>query len=516
MSAVNGIEQHGTSRRLGRGLWVALSAIGVAIVLGSSSVVAGASGSYDPASDGYSMANIDAQTGAAAWWDAGYTGAGVDVAVIDTGVTPVPALSTPGSVVYGPDLSLDSQNPALRNLDGFGHGTFMAGLIAGHDPSLTAPYSKAPAGAYRGIAPDARIVSLKVGAADGSVDVTQVIAAIDWVVQHAHDPGFNIRVINLSYGTNSRQSYTVDPLAYAAEQAWKHGIVVVASAGNSGYQRGHGAPGLADPAYDPYVIGVGAVDTNGTATTRDDDVASFSASACPSCKRPDFVAPGAHLQGLRVPGSYIDDSNPPGILDGSYMRGSGTSEATAITSGAVALILQRYPGLTPDQVKEFILQSTDKLQGTSPNDQGGGELDLNALLSSTPPVSGDQPAHYADSTGTGSLEQARGTAHVSLGGVALRGNIDIFGHPFDATALTAAEAAGTSWSGGTWNGSNWGSNSWSSNSWSGSSWSSNSWSSNSWSSNSWSGSSWSSNSWSSNSWSSNSWSSNSWSSAGWS
>ena len=203
MSAVNGIEQHGTSRRLGRGLWVALSAIGVAIVLGSSSVVAGASGSYDPASDGYSMANIDAQTGAAAWWDAGYTGAGVDVAVIDTGVTPVPALSTPGSVVYGPDLSLDSQNPALRNLDGFGHGTFMAGLIAGHDPSLTAPYSKAPAGAYRGIAPDARIVSLKVGAADGSVDVTQVIAAIDWVVQHAHDPGFNIRVINLSYGTNS-------------------------------------------------------------------------------------------------------------------------------------------------------------------------------------------------------------------------------------------------------------------------------------------------------------------------
>ncbi len=489
-------------------LSLAFSAIAAVIVLGSPSVVAGASGSYDPASDGYSMANVDGQTGASAWWDAGYTGAGVDVAVIDTGVTPVPALSDPGSVVYGPDLSLDSQSPALRNLDGFGHGTFIAGLIAGHDPSLTAPYSMGPATAYRGIAPDARIVSLKVGAADGSADVTQVIAAIDWVVQHAHDPGFNIRVINLSYGTNSRQSYTADPLAFAAEQAWKHGIVVVASAGNTGYQRGHGAPGLADPAYDPYVIGVGGIDTNGTASTGDDAVGSFSASGCPGCKRPDLVAPGAHLQGLRVPGSFIDDSSPPGILDGSYLRGSGTSEATALTSGAVALILQRYPGLTPDQVKRFILRGAARIHGTSPNDQGGGELDLNALLSATPPISGKaaQPAHYDDSTGTGSLEEARGTDHVSLGGVVLQGAIDIFGQPFDARAEAAAEAAADSWSGETWNSNSWSSNSWSTNSWSGSSWSSNSWSSNSWSASSWS----------SNSWSGSSWSSNSWSSAGWS
>src|SRR5580765_58902 len=131
------------------------------------------------------------------------------------GVTPVQGLNSPGQVVYGPDLSLESQNPQLTNLDTNGHGTFMAGLIAGHDPSLTAPYSSAPASAYRGVAPDARIVSLKVGDADGGVDVSQVIAAIDWVVQHAQDPGFNIRVINLSYGTNSLQPYQKDPLAYA-------------------------------------------------------------------------------------------------------------------------------------------------------------------------------------------------------------------------------------------------------------------------------------------------------------
>jgi serine protease AprX len=266
------------------------------------------------------------------------------------------------------------------------------------------------------------------------------------------------------------------------------------------------------------VIGVGAADTNGTASTRDDDVGSFSASGCPSCKRPDLVAPGAHLQGLRVPGSFIDDSGPAGILDSRYMRGSGTSEATAITSGAVALILQRYPSLTPDQVKQFLLQGTDKLHGTSPNDQGGGELDLNGLLNATPPGSSGKaarPERSTASTGAGPLEEARGADHLSIGGVVLQGNIDIFGHPFDSTAEAAAESAANSWSGGTWNGSIW-DGTWSSNSWSGSSWLSNSWSSNSWSGSSWSSNSWSSNSWSSNSWSSNSWSSDSWSSAGWS
>src|SRR5262249_59392915 len=132
----------------------------------------------------------------------------------------------------------------------------------------------------------------------------QVIAAIDWVVQHAHDPGFNIRVINLSYGTNTKQPYDADPLAYAVEQAWKKGIVVIAAAGNTGYQRGKNAPGLADPAYDPYVIGVGGADTQGTAKLDDDKVGSYSASSagCPgaSCKNPDFVSPGSPFQALRL------------------------------------------------------------------------------------------------------------------------------------------------------------------------------------------------------------------------
>jgi serine protease AprX len=411
-----------------------------------------------------------------------------------------------------------SQNPALHNLDTNGHGTFMAGLIAGHDSTLTAPYASAPASAYRGIAPDARIVSVKVGDADGGFDVTQVIAAIDWVVQHAHDPGFNIRVISLSYGTNSTQAHTVDPLAYAAEQAWKHGIVVVTAAGNTGYQRGNTAPGLADPAYDPYVIAAGGYDSMGTAPFNDDKMGTYSASSagCGSCKNPDFVAMGTHAQGLRVPGSYIDQTHPEGLLGTRYFRGSGTSEATAIVSGAVALILQKYPSMSPDQVKRF-LDDGQKVPGADTQAQGYGEINLPVLASKTPPSNAQK---FTNSTGLGTIEGARGTDHISMNGVVLSGEKDIFGHVLTG-ALATAEAAGTAWSGGvfngnSWSGSSWSGNSWSGIGWSGSSWSGIGWSGMTWSGNSWSGSSWSGNSWSGNSWSGSSWSGSSWSGGSWS
>jgi serine protease AprX len=383
----------------------------------------------------------------------------------------------------------------------------MAGLIAGNDGQP---------GGYRGVAPDARIVSLKVGVADGGTDVSQVIAAIDWVVQHRHDNGMNIRVLNLSYGTNSTQPYQVDPLAYAVEQAWKAGIVVVAAAGNTGFQKGANAQGLADPAYDPQILAVGAADTGGTATPWDDTVASFSASCNSGCSAPDLVAPGAHMQGLRVPGSYIDQNNPGGAISDQYFRGSGTSEATAFVSGAVADLLQRYPQLTPDQVKNMLTSNCDKLNANNWKQQGCGELDMGRLQgASVPSVSASQQFN-APSTGTGSLEASRGTDHVSLNGVVLQGEQDIFGAPFSSPTMAALEAAGSSWSGGMWNGSLWTGSSWSGSSWSGSSWSGSSWSGSSWSGSSWSGSSWSGSSWSGSSWSGSSWSGSSWSGSSWS
>jgi subtilisin family serine protease len=506
----------GTRRR---GVALASSLV-VAVAVATAGPAGVLAAGYDPSSDGNSMASTTDYTGADSWWDAGYTGAGVTVALIDTGVTPVDGLNAPGKVIYGPDLSLESQAPDLTNLDTFGHGTFMAGLIAGHDDALTAPYSQAPASAYRGMAPDARILSIKVGVADGGTDVSQVIAAIDWVVQHKNDNGLNVRVINLSYGTNSTQGYAVDPLAFAVEQAWKAGIVVVAAGGNSGYQKGANAPGLADPAYDPLVIAVGGSDSNGTPNVWDDDVASFSANSTncnQSCRNPDFIAPGAHIQGLRVPNSNIDLTHPGGVLSARYFRGSGTSESAAITSGAVALLLSKHPSYTPDQVKSFLIQGAAHLSGYSGRQQGNGELSIASLLTMSPAKSGQ---FWAPATGIGSLETARGSDHLSLDGVVLTGEQDIFGQPFVSADMAAAEAAGNSWSGGVWNGirwsgSSWSGSSWSGSSWSGSSWSGNSWSGSSWSGNSWSGSSWSGNSWSGSSWSGSSWSGSSWSAAGW-
>ena len=474
----------------------ALASVGVIVSVMAPAASMGVT--YSPATDPYSMANTTQWVGAASWWQAGYTGAGIDVAVIDTGVSLVEGLATPGKVLFGPDLSLESQAPNLRNLDTNGHGTFMAGLIAGRDSGLQQPYASAPPSVYRGMAPDARIVSIKVGVADGGVDVSQVIAAIDWVVQNRNSNGLNIRVLNISYGTNSTQSYVVDPLAYATEQAWKHGIVVVAAAGNSGYQRGSGAPGLANPAYDPYTIAVGGSDSMGTAALWDDTVASYSAvAAIGGARKPDFVAFGSHIQGLRVPNSYLDMTFPGGIIDGRYFRGSGTSQSAAITSGAVALILQKYPAMPPDQVRAFLSGNAVSLSAT-PRLQGKGEIDLQPMLSASLPL-GFGTWDLA-STGVGSLELSRGTDHVADDGVILAGEQDIFGHVFDAAAMAVLEAAGNSWSGGVWNGNTWSGDAWSGNSWSGNSWSGNSWSGNSWSGNSWSGNSWSGNSWSTGGW----------------
>jgi len=198
-------------------------------------------------------------------WHAGYTGAGIDVALIDSGVAPVAGIAS--QVINGPDLSFESQAPNLTNIDTYGHGTHLAGLIAGRDPGLKAGREDEDVDRYfEGAAPGARIVSLKVAASDGATDVSQVIAAIDWVVTHQHADGLNIRVLNLSFGTDSSQSYELDPLAYAAEVAWLKGIVVVVAAGNSGLE----TPTLTDPAIDPYVIAVGADDTRGTDDPKDD------------------------------------------------------------------------------------------------------------------------------------------------------------------------------------------------------------------------------------------------------
>lgn len=467
------------------------------------------SSSYDPASDIGSVYSTSELTGAQAMWKAGYTGKGVDVALIDSGVSPVPGINDPTKVINGPDLSLDTSAPNLRYLDAFGHGTFLAGIIAGRDVAGTPASYVGQSANFNGIAPDARILNVKVADSNGLTDVSQVIAAISWVVQHRHDNGMNVRVLNLSFATDSSQLEILDPLSFAAEHAWKSGIVVVASAGNAGWKSG----GLVNPAYNPFVIAVGATDPHGTLATGDDTVATFS-NAGGGGRNPDLAAPGKSMQSLRDPGSFIDQNyGSTGGIDGRFFRGSGTSESAAVVSGAAALLVQQRPNATPDQIKAILTSTATPLAGQPAALEGHGELNLAAAKNAWTPLLATQL--WLPATGLGSLEASRGTVHLAMAGVTLDTNVDIFGAPVGSNLITAI-LSDLAWQGGTFNGNSWSGNSWSGNSWSGNSWSGNSWSGNSWSGNSWSGNSWSGNSWSGNSWSGNSWSGNSWSGNSWS
>ena len=442
------------------------------------------------------------------------TGRGVDVALIDTGVAPVGGLDDPTKVVNGPDLSFESQNASTRYLDGYGHGTHMAGIIAGRDAQVIAG-KEDDAKLFVGMAPGARIVSVKVATADGGADVSQIIAAIDWVVQHRNDAGLNIRVINLSYGTHSTQPYTVDPLAYAVENAWRKGIVVVVAAGNDG-----AGNQLTMPAADPHVIAVGAVDHIGTTSLNDDVTGSFTNSGTPD-RRPDLIAPGKSVVSLRTPGSYADRVHPEGRVTGDvaqrFFRGSGTSQATAMVSGAAALLLQQRPGLTPDQVKYLLRSTANPIAGTDPA-QGAGVLDAAGALGAATPSALVAAQSWLPATGTGTLEGARGDSHVvdPENGTALTGEVDAMGNPWDARSWRVATAAGTAWSGGTWNGRTWAGSDWSGSSWTARSWRDASWSGGSWTGGDWLARSWRGDEWTANGWSSLDIASRSWSENGWS
>jgi serine protease AprX len=444
--------------------------------------------SYDPSSDVNSMLNIESTVGARSAWSKG-TGAGIDVALIDSGISPVAGLNSPGKVLNGPDLSFDSQNDNVRYLDEYGHGTHMAGIIAGHDAGVTAGPDTGSQ-PFMGMAPDARLVNVKVADAHGVTDVSQVIAGIDWVVEHAHDPGMNIRVLNLSFGTNSSQSYLIDPLAYAAEVAWRNGIVVVASAGNSGAASGR----LTSPAIDPFVIAVGADDTHGSNGINDDTIPSFSSNG-DGVRNPDLVAPGVHVQSLRDPGSYLDNQYAStGAINDRFFRGSGTSQAAAVVSGAVALLLQAHPDARPSQVKAMLDQNANVLPSAQQQAQGNGLLSLKGIMGGN--LNPYRAQGFTRGTGGGSLNAARGASIVSLNGVPLNTESDIFGNPVDTGQLAAVEDAQNAWNGGTWNGTSWAGDGWNGTSWAGTSWAGTSWAGTSWAGTSWAGSSWATNDWS--------------------
>ncbi|WP_167762161.1 S8 family serine peptidase [Blastococcus sp. CT_GayMR20] len=481
---------------------------------------------YDAIANKGSLFNIAEVVGAHDAYRKGLTGKGVGVALIDTGVAPVPGL-TSGNVVNGPDLSFDSQLDGMAHLDAFGHGTHMASIIAGRDAAGT-PSSYLDPGRFTGIAPDATLVNVKVGASNGAVDVTQVIAAIDWVVEHAKDPGLNIRVITLAYGTDSLQSSTVDPLAYAVENAWRKGIVVVAAGGNDGRPD----KTLANPAYDPHVLAVGAMDSAGTVSSSDDTVPNWSTRGT-DARHVDVVAPGVSVLGLRVPGGVSDSNNPQARVGERFARASGTSQATAVAAGEAALILQKYPWLAPDQVKQLMTTTASGILSSLPILSGSGLVNLRAVLfnpvnSLLGTVGGllDSLGTKRWGSGTGSLEKARGSFHVGAGATELRGEIDIFGRAWSGYTWTRQASGGSVWNYGAWLGQrmtgdgwqdhSWPTASWPATDWTGASWTADAWSAKTWSNGSWSAKTWSGDTWSAKTWSGDTWSAKTWSGDTWS
>ncbi|HET9727991.1 MAG TPA: S8 family serine peptidase, partial [Acidimicrobiia bacterium] len=267
-------------------------------------------------------------------------GAGVGVALIDTGVADTPGLT--GRLVRSPDFSDETDG-----LDHYGHGTFMAGLIAGDGTGSSGSL-------HTGSAPGATVVSVKVAGADGTTTLSRVIAGIGWAISHADT--YNIGVMNLSFGVDDVMPYIVNPLSAAVEAAWSSGITVVASAGNDG------SDGVTSPGSDPYVITVGASATNGTTSTADDAMTSWTGRQDYRLySKPDVVAPGVSVVSLRAPGSTIDIAHPEGRVDANYFRGSGTSMSTALVAGSAAILLSHHPDATPDDIKGALLAGADTL-----------------------------------------------------------------------------------------------------------------------------------------------------------
>jgi serine protease AprX len=446
-------------------------------------------GDFDPERDFGSLFRAARVIDAERTWDHDLTGAGVDVAVLDSGVAPVKGLDAPGKVVNAVDVSTEAAHPEVAHLDGYGHGTHMAGIVAGRDPEVVAGKEKDDKRNFVGVAPDARIVNVKAADGSGATDVSPVLAGIDWVVQHRNAGGLNIRVLNLSFGTDGVQDYQVDPLSYAVEVAWHRGIFVVVSAGN----RGYGSPKLNNPAINPYMLAVGASDPNSTDKLDKDTVPSWS-SRGDATRGVDLVAPGKSIISLRVPGSAIDATASQGRIGQRYLRGSGTSQAAAVVSGAAALLLQQRPNLSPDQLKELLVATAKPLKQASAAEEGAGVLAVEPARAAKTPTAATQT--WPTATGTGSLELARGTAHVTdESGAELTGEQDVFGDAWDGRRWSGRMRSGTSWTADGWLGRRW-----SGQIWSGDSWTGRRWSGQMWSGDTWSGRRWSSNTWSSVQW----------------
>lgn len=300
--------------------------------------------------------------GALGYYERGLRGDGVGVALIDSGVSRVPGLDSPGQVVDLVDL-VPAATRGTPFADCNGHGTHLAGLIAGGDLGVEMDREWSV-----GVAPEAHVVNVRVADCKGNTQLWTVLRGVLDAV--AAKDTLNIKVMVLALSVPASTPYQIDPLSSVVDWAWRSGIAVVVAAGNEGI-----GGAITSPAINPRVIAVGGSDHRNSTRLDDDLIADFSSTGDGGERFVDVVAPSRAIISLRVVNSHIDETSSAQVK-AAFMRGSGTSQAAAIAAGAVALIAQERPELSPDELKGIIRRGARGLSDVPATHQGAGALDL--------------------------------------------------------------------------------------------------------------------------------------------
>lgn len=417
------------------------------------------------------------EVGATSTWASGNTGAGVSVALVDTGVADVEDLGE--RVIARADLSGED-----TGLDGYGHGTFLAGLIAGN--------GSASGGRYVGVAPSANLVSIKVASADGSTNLSKVLAGVQLARSSASL--FNTRVLVLAVSSESPMPPDLDPLSRALRRVWASGIVVVVPAGNDGPAEGT----IASPGEDPVLLTIGSVDDQGTAGLLDDTVSEWSSRGETRWgdPKPDVAAPGEHLIGLRSPGSTVDRLYPGSAVESAYFRGSGTSMAAAVAGGAAALLLAARPTLSADRAKAILMGTANPIPAGGGTTTGAGIVNAADAIAVdyTDPLP-SMPGDDDESPSDGAWEPV-GSTWVWRGA-----RVD---------EISRRAWAERQWADSDWQSRQWAARQWTARQWVARQWASRQWASRQWASRQWAGSQWASRQWSSRQWAGRQWTEEDW------
>ncbi|MCW2586697.1 MAG: hypothetical protein JWN55_2213, partial [Frankiales bacterium] len=424
-------------------------------------------------------------------------GAGTTIAVVDTGVADVPDLA--GRLTH-----VDVTGAGVG--DGYGHGTFVAGLAAGD--------GRSSGGAYAGVAPGANVLDVRVADDEGTSSLTLVLKGLQAVAAHPE-----VDVLNLSLSSGSPLPYQLDPLTVALETLWRKGITVVVPAGNDGAD---GKGSITSPGTDPVLLTVGGLEENGTSKHRDDTVPAWSSQgpAPQGVAKPDLVAPGSHVVSTAAVGSVVWEGNPSSQVGSAYMLGSGTSFSTAVMSGAAAVLLQGRPTLSPDQVKALATGTAYEIDGKK-RMAGAGGLDLaEALDARTPrvrtvtttiPGSDDAWAALAEALIAGDLKAAA-SSWATMSPEVRRW----VSRQWDALDEDTQQWAARHWVGGEeWAARHWAARHWVARHWAASDWSAEQWAARHWVARHWTGD-WVVDDWSARHWTARHWTARHWATTDWS